>query len=316
MTHETMVVEASNLEVKEEGDLGIVTAYASMFNNVDLGNDRVLPGAFTRTLRERASKVIYLPSHDYRAHIKDIPGVPVVIEEDSNGLKTITKFFLNTQAGKDSFAVIKAYQAAGRPLGLSFSYDTVKSEFDKEGVRNLQDLELFEYGHCPLPMNELARTTDAKAEWTASYINDLADSAFAYVEPGGSKDEDGRTTPRSLRHLPHHDSGGAVDEAHLRNALSRESQTDISAEGHSTASRHLKRHASAMGIGASSLQKLESLLDHIDLHEALGLLQQVHGESCDKGECLLSKAPTSSGDNPDSKAELEAALAAYKIRRN
>lgn len=45
--------------------------------------------------------------------------------------------------------------------------------------------------------------------------NDLPDSAFAYIEPGGKKDADGKTVPRSLRHFP------IMDAAHVRNALSR-----------------------------------------------------------------------------------------------
>lgn len=58
-----------------------------------------------------------------------------------------------------------------------------------------------------------------RAQMTAKSINDLPDSAFAYIEPGGSKDEGGKTVPRSLRHFPIHDA------AHVRNALSRAPQS-------------------------------------------------------------------------------------------
>jgi HK97 family phage prohead protease len=57
--------------------------------------------------------------------------------------------------------------------------------------------------------------------WTASYVNDLPDSAFLYVEPGGTKDADGKTTPRSLRHFPVKDASGKPDAAHIVNALAR-----------------------------------------------------------------------------------------------
>jgi len=57
------------------------------------------------------------------------------------------------------------------------------------------------------------------AEMTSAAINDLPDSAFAYVEPGGAKDAQGKTVPRSKRHFPVH------DEAHTRNALSRAPQS-------------------------------------------------------------------------------------------
>ena len=50
-------------------------------------------------------------------------------------------------------------------------------------------------------------------------INSLPDSAFAFIEPGGTKDPGGKTVPRSKRHFPVH------DEAHTRNALSRAPQS-------------------------------------------------------------------------------------------
>ena len=58
-----------------------------------------------------------------------------------------------------------------------------------------------------------------KAELSAKELNDLPDSAFAYIEPGGHKDEGGKTVPRSKRHFAIH------DEAHARNALSRAPQS-------------------------------------------------------------------------------------------
>lgn len=58
-----------------------------------------------------------------------------------------------------------------------------------------------------------------RAEMSSADINDLPDSAFAYIEEGGSKDAEGKTVPRSLRHFPVH------DEAHCRNALARASQS-------------------------------------------------------------------------------------------
>lgn len=57
------------------------------------------------------------------------------------------------------------------------------------------------------------------AKMTSAAINDLSDDQFAYIEPGGSKDLSGKTTPRSLRHFPIHDA------AHVRNALARAPQS-------------------------------------------------------------------------------------------
>jgi len=62
-------------------------------------------------------------------------------------------------------------------------------------------------------------TAAQRAEMTTQSINDLPDSAFAYIEPGGTKDSSGKTVPRSLRHFPVHDA------AHTRNALARAPQS-------------------------------------------------------------------------------------------
>lgn len=67
------------------------------------------------------------------------------------------------------------------------------------------------------------------AVWTTAYINDLPDSAFLYIEPGGTKDSEGKTVPRSLRHFPVRDANGRLDLPHLRNALSRIPQSDLPA---------------------------------------------------------------------------------------
>lgn len=64
------------------------------------------------------------------------------------------------------------------------------------------------------------------AKWTRAYINDLPDSAFLYVEPGGKKDEEGKTVPRELRHLPYKNADGEIDLPHLRNAIARLEQAN------------------------------------------------------------------------------------------
>jgi len=108
----------------------------------------------------------------------------------------------------------------GHLKGMSFTYQAVKHYLGQhagKSARFLQELKLFEVTVSPFPINELA-TASAKAAMTSASINDLPDSAFAYIEPGGSKDAEGKTTPRSLRHFPVH------DRAHADNAAVRIAQ--------------------------------------------------------------------------------------------
>jgi hypothetical protein len=93
-----------------------------------------------------------------------------------------------------------------------------------------------------------------KAVWTRDYINRLPDAAFALILPGGEKDEEGKTTPRYLRLLPHHNMNvrnglehDTVDIPHLRNALARLPQIkDITEADRKRAYEHLARHARAL----------------------------------------------------------------------
>jgi hypothetical protein len=82
------------------------------------------------------------------------------------------------------------------------------------------------------------------AEWTSAYINDLPDSSFAYIEPGG-KVVDGKTEPRSLRHFPYKDAEGNVDLPHLRNAMARAPQSPFGDK----AMPKLKAAAAANDVG-------------------------------------------------------------------
>lgn len=79
------------------------------------------------------------------------------------------------------------------------------------------------------------------AEMSSKAINDLPDSAFAYIEPGGSKDDQGKTVPRSKRHFPIHDA------AHVRNALARAPQSPFGEK----AMPKIKAAAKKFGIDVS-----------------------------------------------------------------
>ncbi|MCX6013513.1 MAG: hypothetical protein NTV30_08935 [Chloroflexi bacterium] len=63
------------------------------------------------------------------------------------------------------------------------------------------------------------------AEWDTQYVNNLPDSAFAYIMPGGEKDNEDKTVPRALRKLPFKNTNGQVDLDHVRNAIARAPQT-------------------------------------------------------------------------------------------
>jgi HK97 family phage prohead protease len=91
-----------------------------------------------------------------------------------------------------------------------------------------------------------AQTRDV---WTAAYVNNLPDSSFLLVEPGGRKDAEGKTVPRSLRHFPVKNAAGDVDEPHLANALARIPQaSSISASQRAAAMDKAKAMAKGTNV--------------------------------------------------------------------
>jgi hypothetical protein len=85
------------------------------------------------------------------------------------------------------------------------------------------DVASFQVGEHTVSLEELkaAYLQLNEAVWSTKFVNDLPDSSFAAIMPGGEKDEGGKTTPRGLRKLPYKDATGKVDLPHLRNALAR-----------------------------------------------------------------------------------------------
>lgn len=85
------------------------------------------------------------------------------------------------------------------------------------------------------------------AVWSTAMMNDLPDTAFVYIETGGTK-ADGKTSPRSLRHFPYKGSDGSVDLPHLKNALSRIPQSSLPVATKGLVLRKAQRIARANGI--------------------------------------------------------------------
>ena len=214
-----------------------IEGYAAAFGNVDLVNDIIHPGAFKKTLSERGQQVKFLWQHDTKIPL----GKPLELREEAKGL-FMRAIISDMAQGRDALALL----ADGAIDGLSIGYDTVRSDAstvstdggDTKAVRNLRELKLYEVSLCTFPANQSAGVTavkseEDKAEWTAAVINDLPDSAFLYVGDGGEK-ADGKTTPRTLRKFPVRDSEGAIDLPHLRNALARIPQSDLSEDEQAT----------------------------------------------------------------------------------
>lgn len=164
----------------------------------------------------------------------------------------------------------------------------------------IKALDLAEISLVDSPANKGARIEVFKADvnkavWSTAFINNLPDSSFAYIEPGGKKDKEGKTVPRSKRHFPYKDASGKVDLPHLRNALARAPQSPFGDK----AMPKLRSAARANGVGEEKkvkgideLRKDFAMADNLaDVGRSLEALQD-YCEDCGIDTSPIDRALT------------------------
>ena len=156
------------------------------------------------------------------------------------------------------------------------------------------------------------------ADWDTEYINDLPDKAFAYIAPGGEKDEKGKTVPRDNRHLPYRNMDGSTNLDHLRNALARLDQTSLSQEAKAEARRALEKAAEEAGVGEAgdasenkSNKGQEDIKLEEQLRELLGLTPEA--DILEAVKALKAKADAA-GQAEQEKTDAEQAQAAAETK--
>ena len=102
--------------------------------------------------------------------------------------------------------------------------------------------------------------TETMAVWTTAMMNDLPDSAFLYIAPGGEKDDGGKTQPRALRYFPYRGTDGKIDLPHLRNALARIPQSKLPADVKAAVIKKATKIAQDEGVGEGA--KKEEMSAH------------------------------------------------------
>lgn len=137
-------------------DEGIISGYASVFNNVDSDGDVMAKGAFRRTLDENKDRIAFLYQHDMRQPI----GKPKIMEEDDIGLKVEAKVSDSSQ-GKDIRTMIKE----GILKEFSVGFIPMKEE-EIIGFNTFKEVKLFEFSLVTLAANPLATVTGFKGTKT------------------------------------------------------------------------------------------------------------------------------------------------------
>lgn len=151
----------TQLEIKSLGDREF-EGHGSIFGNVDLGGDVVMPGAFKRSLKTYQEKGD-LPLMFWMHDPSRVAGKWTEMYEDGDGLR-VKGVLADTPLGNE----IRTLLQMDAVKGLSIGYRTIKDDYDASGNRLLKELELWEVSVVSLPMNPLAQVAHAKSQLSAN----------------------------------------------------------------------------------------------------------------------------------------------------
>jgi HK97 family phage prohead protease len=173
-----MLRKTYDIEVKADGEAGEFTALASVFGNVDSVGDRVIPGAFTETLRKLRESGDPLPivlSHQWDDPFKHI-GVayPENVKQTKRGLLVKGKLDMDNDVARQVYRLMKRRSLKA----FSFGYTVDEQRPGPDGVNELVKVDLFEVGPTLVGANrsaELQAVKSALSEYSDAEIDDLED---------------------------------------------------------------------------------------------------------------------------------------------
>ena len=140
------------LEVRAEGDEGVIEGYGSVFNNEDSYGDIVEAGSFMASLQKRMPKMLW-------QHRMDTPiGKWDEVKEDGAGLRMKGRIAMGTTKGREAYELIKM----GAMDGLSIGFRTIRDQVEGN-IRRLKEIDLYEVSLVTMPANGLATITGVKA---------------------------------------------------------------------------------------------------------------------------------------------------------
>jgi Escherichia/Staphylococcus phage prohead protease len=155
---ERKTVEAS---ARPTTDLGEFSAIAAAYTQ-DRQNDRIVPGAFEKTVARWRASGKRVPLHwNHGAKAEDVIGTvdPRSMREMREGLYVRGKLDLDDSAvAREAWRSMKA-----NAISVSFGYTAPGSRKRRDGIRELTEIDLFEVSLTPQPANPDTRILEMKS---------------------------------------------------------------------------------------------------------------------------------------------------------
>ena len=143
-------------ELKADGDPGVFSGYASTYN-VDLQGDRITPGAFAQSIKDKHGKVPIFANHNENLHV----GFTSSMAEDGKGLAFTGELITNSRSGADAYALLQKAQKLDYRMGMSIGFVPEEVDYTDDG-RVLNKIDLWEVSITPFPAQPKAFVSDVK----------------------------------------------------------------------------------------------------------------------------------------------------------
>jgi HK97 family phage prohead protease len=163
-----------------------VKAVWARTGNIDLDNDIIVPEAFTKTLKERgpAGKNLIWSLVDHCAEMEAVIGKPEQLYIEGDMLIAITPI-VETETGED---MIKMYDA-GLINQHSIGFSTINSSVDKNGIRTISELKLYEGSAVLWAANPETPTISVKSEVKKEQLANRLEKLLKAFKGGKFTDE-------------------------------------------------------------------------------------------------------------------------------
>lgn len=154
-------MESSALKLLDDADSGMLTAYYSVFGNIDRTREIVQKGAFLEHLEDFLQSGWIDYNHGGHGHGMPV-ATPVSAVEDDVGLLVTAKFH-STPFAQEVRTMVRERLALGKDVKCSIGYHVLDDSYDENGVRVLKSLRLYEGSIVLNPANPRAGVVYAKA---------------------------------------------------------------------------------------------------------------------------------------------------------
>lgn len=148
--------------MSEDRTIGTIIGYASTYGNIDMVGDRVMPGAFKKSIAKFKKTGRMIPMLSGHSTDNVIGGFdPSRMKETDQGLRVEGKVDLNTQRGREDFSLMSNGFISGMSIGGFTTPEDVTMADD--GIREINNFQLYEISVTPMPANEEAQIEMVKA---------------------------------------------------------------------------------------------------------------------------------------------------------